>query len=145
MEHSNQGHNFLSIELGLIINSFLYNTGSWQPPKSLSRHQRRLEHNVLLHPQRSKTTRLTQFSYTRRDRRFQSILAHHSKVGWQQPRLKRHILKRYSHITSFDSVLTTPLKFIRFRVLSLTHPFFPPLPPFPFISSLVYLVACVEP
>lgn len=29
-----------AIELGLIINSFYYNTGSWQPPKSLSRHQR---------------------------------------------------------------------------------------------------------
>lgn len=27
IEHSNEGHNFLSVELGLIINSFLYNTG----------------------------------------------------------------------------------------------------------------------
>ncbi len=41
VEHSSEGRNFLSIELGLIINSFLYNTRPWQPPKSLSRHQRR--------------------------------------------------------------------------------------------------------
>lgn len=49
------------------------------------------------------------------------------------------------HIRSFDSGLTTPLKQIRFRVLSLSHTFFPPLPPFPFISSLIYLVAAQSP
>lgn len=124
-----------AIELGLIINSFYYNTGSWQPPKSLSRHQRSRSRSTTSSPtesaaQRAETTCLTQFSLTHQDLLFQSLFSkeHRSKMGCDLKDPSRSDKCTRGHTKSFDTGLTTPLKQIRFGVLSLTHTFFPTSP-----------------
>lgn len=116
-----------AIELGLIINSFYYNTGSWQPRADIKEAEAVAQH---LLPQRAETTCLTQFSLTHQDLLFQSLFSkeHRSKMGCDLKDPSRSDKCTRGHTKSFDTGLTTPLKQIRFGVLSLTHTFFPTSP-----------------
>lgn len=135
-----------AIELSRIINSAFYNNlqNHWANIKAAE------QHNVLFHrvpklhfwPSFLLLVRSRFFSKASFQRNITVKGAYNSRdlkdTFWSDKCTR-------GHIKSFDSGLTTPLKYIRFRELSLTHTFFPPLPPFPFISSLIYLFAAQSP
>lgn len=75
-----------AVELELIINSASYNIGSWQPPKSLSQHQRSSVCSTMFSSAESQ-------NYTFDPVFFNSSKKHHSKVDPQQLWLERHVLK----------------------------------------------------